>query len=41
MVNWEDVSEKLSVPKGIRHGTTFEVAKETYEKVKEYHKVQN
>ena len=36
MVNWEDVSDNLVVPKGIRHGTTFKVSKEVYDKVKSY-----
>ena len=41
MINWEDVSDKLTVPLGIRHGTTFEVSRETYERVKGYRSVKN
>jgi beta-galactosidase len=38
MQQWDDVSNMLVVPKGLRHGTAFEVTKEVYEKVKGYKK---
>ena len=34
MTNWEDVSNLVSFPKGIRHGTAFEVKKCTIKKLK-------
>lgn len=33
MVNWEDVSDQVSFPKGIRHGTTFKVSKKIFKKL--------
>ncbi|MDO5309094.1 MAG: glycoside hydrolase family 43 protein [Planctomycetia bacterium] len=33
--NWEDVSDWISFPKNIHHGTTFEVPKDVYEKLVE------
>lgn len=33
MKNWIDVSDKITVPKGIRHGTVFTVTKEELEKL--------
>jgi hypothetical protein len=33
--NWTDVSDKISLPKGIRHGSIFVVSEEELEKVKE------
>lgn len=32
--NWEDVSDKISLPKGIRHGSIMEITKEELEKLK-------
>ena len=32
--NWIDVSDKISLPKGIRHGSIFMVSKEEFEKLK-------
>ncbi len=32
--NWTDISEKISLPKGIRHGTIFAISKEEFEKLK-------
>lgn len=32
--NWTDISEKISLPKGIRHGTIFTISKEEFEKLK-------
>ena len=34
LVNWEDVSEKISFPKGVRHGTVFVVSGEEFERMK-------
>lgn len=34
MKNWEDVSDAVSFPKGIRHGTTFAVSEAVFEKLK-------
>jgi hypothetical protein len=33
LVNWEDISEQLTYPKNIRHGTAFPVEKEFIEKL--------
>ncbi len=33
MVNWEDVSDKLSFPEGMRHGTAFKVSKEVFQRL--------
>jgi hypothetical protein len=27
-VNWADISEKIQMPKGIRHGTVFTITKD-------------
>ena len=34
MKNWEDVSDSVTFPKGIRHGTAFTVKAEVVEKLK-------
>ena len=34
LVNWKDISDKISLPKGTRHGTIFELTKEQLEKLK-------
>ena len=34
LVNWEDVSDKVSFPKGVRHGTVFVVSREMFEAMK-------
>lgn len=31
--NWTDISEKITFPKGMRHGTVFTVSKEEFEKL--------
>ena len=31
LINWEDISEKIIFPEGLRHGTVFEVNKEVLE----------
>ncbi|MGG9963049.1 glycoside hydrolase family 43 protein [Ferruginibacter sp. SUN106] len=36
--NWTDVSDKISLPKGIRHGSIFVVSEEELEKFNEYYK---
>lgn len=33
--NWTDISDKISVPKGIRHGTVFSVTAEEFESLKQ------
>ncbi|RYX80722.1 hypothetical protein EON73_05235 [bacterium] len=33
LVNWTDVSDQVSLPKGIRHGTVFTVSKTELEKL--------
>lgn len=33
MVNWEDVSDQVSFPSGVRHGTAFEIKKAVAEKL--------
>lgn len=35
LVNWTDISDKISLPKGIRHGTVFTVTKLEMEKLAE------
>lgn len=34
LINWTDISAKISLPKGIRHGTIFTISKEEFEKLK-------
>jgi len=34
MVDWEDVSDVVSFPKGVRHGTAFKVNKRIFEGLK-------
>lgn len=34
LINWTDISDKISLPKGIRHGTIFTISKEEFEKLK-------
>lgn len=34
--NWTDVSEKLSMPKGIRHGTIFTISRKEFELLQEF-----
>lgn len=33
-VSWEDISDQISFPKGVRHGTTFRVSSSIFEKIK-------
>jgi hypothetical protein len=33
LVNWTDVSDKIVMPKGIRHGTAFIISKEEFDKL--------
>ena len=33
--NWKDISDKISVPKGIRHGTVFSVTEKEFESLKQ------
>jgi len=33
--NWEDISDQISFPKGMRHGTIFKVAKPEFEKLRQ------
>ncbi|HYM95496.1 MAG TPA: glycosyl hydrolase, partial [Chitinophagaceae bacterium] len=32
MVHWKDISDKISFPKGTRHGTVFTISKEEFNK---------
>ena len=34
--NWDEVSDKISLPKGIRHGSIVEITKEEFKKLKSY-----
>jgi beta-galactosidase len=34
MKNWEDISEEISFPKGLRHGTVFKVSEVVFERLK-------
>jgi hypothetical protein len=34
MIDWEDISDSVTFPKGTRHGTAFKVSKELLEKLK-------
>ena len=34
--NWDEVSDKISLPKGIRHGSIVEITKEEFKKLKAY-----
>ncbi|HEX8315806.1 MAG TPA: glycoside hydrolase family 43 protein [Flavisolibacter sp.] len=33
LVNWTDISDKVSFPRGVRHGTAFKVSREEFEKM--------
>ena len=34
MKNWEDISDQVSFPKGLRHGTVFKVSEAVFENLK-------
>ena len=34
MKNWEDISEEISFPKGLRHGTVFRVSEMIFDGLK-------
>jgi hypothetical protein len=34
-INWTDISDKINLPKGIRHGTIFEVTEAEYDKLQQ------
>lgn len=34
LVQWEDISDKISFPKGVRHGTVFVISREEFERMK-------
>lgn len=34
LINWTDISNKVSFPEGTRHGTVFKISKEEFEKLK-------
>lgn len=34
LVNWEDVSDQLSFPGGVRHGTAFKISESQFKKIK-------
>jgi len=36
LVNWTDISDKVSFPKGTRHGTVFTITKAEFEKLSNY-----
>ena len=36
LVNWKDVSDRVSFPKGIRHGTVFSILTEKFERLKTF-----
>ena len=40
MAHWEDVSDRVSFPSGIRHGTAFKVSGKVFKKLKENQAVQ-
>ncbi|MBN2068035.1 MAG: glycoside hydrolase family 43 protein [Opitutales bacterium] len=40
LVHWEDLSEQLSMPEGIRHGTVFSVAPEVLERLLSFNKTE-
>jgi hypothetical protein len=33
LINWTDVSDKVSFPKGVRHGTAFKISREEFDKM--------
>lgn len=35
LINWTDISDKISLPSGIRHGTIFTISTKEFEKLKE------
>jgi hypothetical protein len=36
MKNWTDISDKVSFPKGLRHGTVFTVSKKEFDRLSKY-----
>jgi predicted GH43/DUF377 family glycosyl hydrolase len=36
LVNWLDISDKISLPKGTRHGTVFAITKEEFDRLKTF-----
>lgn len=36
LTKWEDISDQISMPKGIRHGSVLKVSKELYEQLENY-----
>ncbi len=35
LINWTDISDKISLPSGIRHGTIFKIAKKEFENLQQ------
>lgn len=33
LINWEDISDKISLPKGIRHGSIFKISRQEFDKL--------
>ena len=33
LVHWTDISDQLTMPKGIRHGTVFKISRKEFEKI--------
>jgi hypothetical protein len=36
LINWTDISDKVSFPKGTRHGTVFTISQSEFQKLKSY-----
>jgi len=36
MTDWEDVSDQVSLPSGVRHGTAFKVSKVIFDNLKQH-----
>lgn len=39
LINWQEVSHRLSMPEGIRHGTVFKITEEEFRKLKNLNQV--
>ena len=33
LISWRDISQKVSFPKGVRHGTVFKISKEDFNRM--------
>ena len=36
LINWKDVSDKISFPKGVRHGTAFIISRNEFDQMQQF-----